>query len=96
MSVSDEASLAGDYPARLDVEYPEHGLNRVTTLFRIVLIVPIAIVVGLVSGSVASDWDSNQANVAAALTAGGLFGPTLLLILFRQKYPAGGSTGISS
>jgi len=87
MSASADTVSTGDYPARLDVEYPEQGLNRVTTLFRIILIIPIAIVVGLVSGSMASGWGADQTNVAASLTAGGLFGPTLLMILFRQKYP---------
>ena len=87
MSASGEASGTGAYPARLEVEYPAQGLNRATTLFRVVLIIPMAIVVGLVSGQMAGTWYSDQANVAAAITAGGLFGPTLLMILFRQKYP---------
>ncbi len=75
------------YAARLDVEYPEGGLNRATTFFRIILIIPIGIVVGLVGGSFATSWDPDQTNAAAAISAGILFGPTLLMILFRQKYP---------
>ena len=31
------------YPARLEVDYPDRH-NRVTTLFRVVLVIPIAIV----------------------------------------------------
>ena len=27
-------------PARLDIDYPEEGLNRVTTLFRLILADP--------------------------------------------------------
>jgi hypothetical protein len=38
------------YPARLEVDYPDR-LDRVSTLFRIVLIIPIAIVLSLVSAS---------------------------------------------
>ncbi len=54
------------YPARLDIDYPEE-LNRLTTAFRIILVIPIAVVlVGL--------------NVSLALS-------TLLMILFRQRYP---------
>ena len=74
------------YPARLDVDYPEGGLNRTTTLFRIILVIPIAIVAGLVGGSIAANWPG-QTNYAAVLASGALFGPTLLMILFRQKYP---------
>ena len=52
--MSDVQDMAGgtqaSYPARLDVEYPEAGLSRVKTLFRIVLLIPIAILAGLVTG----------------------------------------------
>ena len=55
--MSDVQDMAGgtqaSYPARLDVEYPEAGLSRVKTLFRIVLFIPIAIVAGLVTGQFA-------------------------------------------
>ena len=87
--MSDVQDMAGgtqdSYPARLDVEYPEAGLSRVKTLFRIVLIIPIAIVAGLVTGQFAGigleDSEGWRGLVAA------LFLPTLLMLLFRQKYP---------
>ena len=41
------------YAARLDVEYPER-LDRVTTAFRIIWIVPIAVVLGALSAAAAS------------------------------------------
>ncbi len=41
------------YPARLDVEYTVER-NRVTTLFRLVLVIPIAIVYGVLTAG-ASD-----------------------------------------
>lgn len=40
------------YAARLTVDYPE-GLSRLTTFFRLVTIIPIAIVLGLVSSGLA-------------------------------------------
>jgi len=40
------------YAARLTVDYPE-GLSRLTTFFRLVTIIPIAIVLGLVSNGLA-------------------------------------------
>ena len=38
------------YPAQVDVEYPDRPLNRLTTGLRIFTIIPIAIVLGTVSG----------------------------------------------
>ena len=38
------------YPAHVDVDYPERPLNRLTTGLRIFTIIPIAIVLGTVSG----------------------------------------------
>jgi len=75
---SDDAS----YPVTLKIDLPNRDLNRLTTGFRFVLIVPIAIVLGLVAGMTwGPAW---QTGVAAG---GVLFVPTLLMILFRQKYP---------
>ena len=60
MSDADSTGDSGSpgYPARLDIEYPEDGLNRTTTLFRIILVTPIAIVAGLVAGTFATNWQS--------------------------------------
>ncbi len=38
------------YPARLTIDYPEQ-LDRVTTAFRIVLIIPIGIVLSILTNS---------------------------------------------
>ncbi len=38
------------YAARLEIDYPEQ-LDRLTTLFRLVWIIPIAIILGLISGA---------------------------------------------
>jgi len=77
------------YPARLEVDYsPEH--NRVTTLFRIFLVIPIAIVYGALTAG-ASQTAYNDAGQKVTTTSGGiaagLFVATLLMILFRQRYP---------
>jgi len=72
------------YPVQLNIDYPEVGLDRVSTAFRLFAIIPIAIVFGALSGS---SW---HYGTASTLTIGGvglLFIPVLLMILFRQKYP---------
>jgi hypothetical protein len=76
-----------EYPVRFSVDYPDRDLNRLTTAFRIFTIIPIAIVIGTVSGGT---WQYSYPNGSTAVvaSAGGLLfiGP-LLIILFRQKYP---------
>jgi hypothetical protein len=80
------SSTPSAYPATLAIDYPDRSLNRLTTFFRIFTLIPIAIIVALVSGAGSGwegvhDWDS-------LFGAGGiLFLATLLMILFRQKYP---------
>ena len=68
-----------DYPARLEVDYPEQ-LDRITTLFRPILVIPIAIVFAFL---VSPDGESG----AMAGSFGGLFAATVLMIVFRQRYP---------
>ncbi len=41
-----------DYPLRLTIDYPEK-LNRVSTAFRIIWLIPIVIVLAAVNGAVA-------------------------------------------
>src|SRR6476646_258339 len=75
------------YPVQFSVDYPDRPLNRVTTAFRIFVIIPIAIVLGAVSGGT-WQWTSSSGTSEVAAGAGGLlFFAPLLMILFRQKYP---------
>jgi hypothetical protein len=77
------------YPARLEVDYPEQ-LDRVTTFFRLIWIIPIAIIWGLLSAvaswTVVTETGETISRSSGGI-AGGLFGATLLMILFRQRYP---------
>jgi hypothetical protein len=66
------------YPVGLLVDYPDRALDRLTSLLRIFTVIPIAIILGLLSGG-----GSGQAAAAGGI----LTLPTLLMLLFRQKYP---------
>ena len=70
---------ATPYAARLNVDYPEK-LDRLTTLFRLIWIVPIAVILSLVSAS------GDGARTGGALF-GGLWLATVLMIAFRVLYP---------
>ncbi len=75
------------YPVQFSVDYPDRTLNRLTTFFRVFVVIPIAIVLGAVSGQT-WQWSSGHSTRAIAAGAGGLlFFAPLLMILFRQKYP---------
>jgi len=77
------------YPARFDIDYPPK-LNRLTTFFRLILAVPILVVLWLIIGA-GSDGSMNEAGQQITTSGGGiaagLFIATVLMILFRQRYP---------
>lgn len=66
---------------QFSVEYPDRPLNRLTTLLRVFTIIPIAILLGTVSGA------SYTAGYTIVVGGGVLFAGPLLMILFREKYP---------
>jgi len=70
------------YPVDLSVEYENAERNRLTVAFRIFTTLPILVVLSLVgSGSI-------NLGYGWTFAAGGiLFLPTLLMLLFRRKYP---------
>src|SRR4051812_41317441 len=79
-------AFQSDYPATLDVDYPDYPRDRLTTFFRIFTVIPIAIILGLLSG--ASYTRMGEANPSVSYGAVGvLILPTILMIVFRQKYP---------
>jgi hypothetical protein len=85
-----------EYAARLEMDYPEK-LDRLTTFFRIIWIIPIAIILGLISGAgetVTNTVYLNEAGEVVRTTrqavgglASGLSIATALMIIFRQRYP---------
>jgi hypothetical protein len=80
----------------LEIDYPEK-LDRLTTFFRLLWIIPIAVILALISGSgqtVTNTIFLNQAGEVVRSTqntigglASGLIIATALMIIFRQRYP---------
>jgi hypothetical protein len=79
---------SGDqYPVQFSVEYPDRDLDRLMTAFRIIVAIPILIVLGAIGGGWGSWGGGGNGEWVAAGGGGILFFPTLLMIVFRQKYP---------
>src|SRR5687768_8542638 len=74
------------YPVQFSVDYPDRPLDRVKTLFRPVVAIPILLVLGAVSGATTL-WTSADGTTAAAGAGGVLFAGPLLMIVARRKYP---------
>jgi hypothetical protein len=78
--------------ARLEIDYPER-LDRVTSAFRLIWIIPIALLLAVLTGASSETVTRVSGDVVTTTTrsgggiSGGLFGATLLMILFRRRYP---------
>jgi hypothetical protein len=75
------------YPVQFSVDYPDRALNRLTTFFRIFVVIPVAIVLGTVSGGTWQSMSDGRTTQIAIGAGGLLFLGPLLMIVFRQKYP---------
>jgi hypothetical protein len=84
------------YAARLDIDYPEK-LDRLTTFFRVFMLIPIAVILSLIttSGQIVTNTvyldEANHVILrtrdAAGGVAAGIAVATALMIVFRQRYP---------
>jgi hypothetical protein len=84
--------MAGEletYAMRLRVDYPE-TLDRITTLLRVIWIIPIAIILSLLTASggtrVVTETGETVRRSGGGIV-GGLAIATALMILFRRRYP---------
>ena len=75
------------YPARLEIDYPEEGLSRLTTFFRAIWVIPILAVLTALTGGGPRYQDLGDTALIVASSGGLLTAPLLLMILFRRKYP---------
>jgi hypothetical protein len=74
------------YPVQFSVDYPDRPLDRVKTLFRPIVAIPILLVLGAVSGATTL-WTAADGTTAAVGAGGVLFLGPLLMIVARRKYP---------
>jgi hypothetical protein len=76
-----------DYPARLEVDRPGE-LDRLSTALRIFYAIPILILAAFLSGGTGGDTPGRDEGITfASGSAGVLFLPVLLMLVFRHKYP---------
>ncbi len=76
------------YAARFDIDYPA-TLDRLTTLFRVICIIPVAIVLGLLTanGETVITETGERIRSTGGGIASGLWLATALMIAFRMRYP---------
>ncbi|MEJ2289937.1 MAG: DUF4389 domain-containing protein [Deinococcales bacterium] len=77
------------YAARLQIDYPER-LDRPTSFFRLIWIIPIAIILALLTATGSETVITATGHHVTRNTGGittGLWLATLLMIVFRARYP---------
>jgi len=79
------AMTAGAYPASLSIDYPEGDRNRLTTFFRLFMVIPILVILALLNPESMLERESDWEFFCAY--GGFIFLPLVLMILFRRKYP---------
>jgi len=82
------------YPAQLSIDYPEK-LDRVSSFFRLIFVIPILVILSLLTATATDTVTviTDSGEVVSRITttglgiAGGLFVATMLMVVFRQRYP---------
>lgn len=80
---------AKSYPVTLEIDYPPK-LDRLTTFFRLLWVIPILVILVLVTGATGDNSMHEFGKEMHRQSGGvitGLFAATALMILFRQRYP---------
>ena len=82
------ATDSARYAARLEIDYPGE-LDRLTTFFRIIWVIPIAIIFALVAhaGETKIVDEAGQIIDRSGGVTSGIAVATALMLVFRQRYP---------
>lgn len=75
-----------DYPASLSIDVFDGVRDKLTTFFRPFVAVPILIILGLLGGGSMAGWQQSPWSFEFPVAAV-VFVPTVLMLLFQQKYP---------
>ena len=83
------AEALSPYAARLAIDYPER-LDRLTSIFRLIWIIPIVIIYSLLTAT-GNETVVHQGSTQVQSTGGGIIAglwvATVFMLLFRQRYP---------
>ncbi len=80
-------SEGSSYPVGLQIEYPEKS-DRLSTFFRILIIIPIMIILSLLVGErETQEVVEGEAHYREIVRVGFVVGAVVLMLLFRGKYP---------
>ncbi len=83
MTLPDEVRMNDDYPVQFSVEYGDGSRNRLTALFRWILVLPVLVVYALLTDpSYSESWVTGTVPYSSLLML-----VLVLVILFRVKYP---------
>ncbi len=80
------AAQVGGYPVTFEAEYPER-LGRLSSAFRIVLFIPVAIFLALVGGQAFSYSDFGDATTISLAGGGGIVLAIWAAVIVRQYVP---------
>ena len=75
------------HPVSFQVDYPERPLDRLSSLLRVFWVIPIGIILSLLEGGNSVHSDSSGTPSYQYAATGLVVLPTVLMLLFRQKYP---------
>jgi hypothetical protein len=89
MTTNSTNASPAPYAARLTIDYPEK-LDRLTSFFRLIWIIPILIILSLLTAT-GNETVATEAGERVTSTGGGISGglwiATALMIVFRMRYP---------
>lgn len=80
-----EMKTETDYPLNLTIDYPDAVRNKLTTFFRLIMLIPILVILAFLG---TSEISGGGEEADFYIGGGGVVAiPIALMLFFRQKYP---------